>query len=290
MLSSQINRAKTSSKAILCQASDKLDLITREFQNDPSQERASALKLQTRLVDQLHFEKAKQKLFFVKQRIFEQGERAGKLLAHLARQDMSPPVVITLLGPDSVTYSDPPTVAKAFQTYFMDLYSSKVQVTTQETQTFLKDIPFPQLSESQVTELEAPLNLDEIALAIASLAPAKAPGGDGLPLDFYAAYSEILIPELLLLFNHIFDTETLPDSLRQAVIIVIPKPGKDPHHLESYRPISLLQADIKILAKILSMRLNQSILSLINSDQTGFMPGMNTAMNLGRLYMNFFFF
>lgn len=113
-----------------------------------------------------------------------------------------------------------------------------------------------------------PLSVDEIATAVASLAPAKAPGHDGLPLDFYAAYSEVLIPELLKLYNHIFDSETLSESMQEAVIIVIPKPGKDPKYPDSYRPISLLQVDIKILAKLLATRLNQIILSLMHPDQT----------------------
>lgn len=95
-------------------------------------------------------------------------------------------------------------MAEAFQRYYADLYYSKVKVTTQETQAFLQNIPFPQISESQMNDLEAPLTTDEIAAAIASLAPAKAPGTDGIPLDFYAAYSETLVPELLKLYNHIF--------------------------------------------------------------------------------------
>lgn len=113
-------------------------------------------------------------------------------------------------------------------------------------------------------------------MAIASLAPAKAPGQDGLPLDFYAAYSEVLIPELLKLYNHIFESE----SIRQVVIIVLTKPGNNPQYPDSYGPISLLQVDINILAKVLATRLNQIILSLIHPDQTGFMPGKNTAMNI----------
>lgn len=74
--------------------------------------------------------------------------------------------------------------------------------------------------------------------------------------------------------------------LREATIIVLPKPGKDPTLCDSYRPISLLQTDIKILAKILARRLNSVILSLIHPDQTGFMPGKSTALNLRRLFMN----
>lgn len=55
--------------------------------------------------------------------------------------------------------------------------------------------------------------------------------------------------------------------MREALIIVIPKPDKDPQHPELYRPISLL-VDIQILAKVLAIRLNQVILSLIHPEQT----------------------
>lgn len=72
----------------------------------------------------------------------------------------------------------------------------------------------------------------------------------------------------------------------EALIVLIPKPGKDPLFPESYRPTSLLQLDIKIFAKILALRLNKVILSLIHSDQTGLMPNKNTAFNLSRLFMN----
>lgn len=94
ILSSRINRIKASSNLILDQASDKVDLLTKEFHKDPTQDRAATL--HTHLLDQLHYEKAKKKLFFLKQRVFEQGERAGKLLAYLAHQDTNPPVVVTL--------------------------------------------------------------------------------------------------------------------------------------------------------------------------------------------------
>lgn len=52
----------------------------------------------------------------------------------------------------------------------------------------------------------------------------------------------------------------------------------------SYRPISLLNCETILLAKALATRLNQVIISLVHLNQTGFMPGKSTYINLCRLY------
>lgn len=134
--------------------------------------------------------------------------------------------------------------------------------------------------------LEAPLKVEEIAIAIMEFARSKSPGSEDLPIEFYSHFSEILTPKLLAFYNAMFEHLTVPLSMREATIVLIPKPAKDPGYPESYRPISLLQVDVKILAKVLSKRLNQVILSLIHTDQAGFMPGRNTSFNLRKLFIN----
>ncbi len=54
------------------------------------------------------------------------------------------------------------------------------------------------------------------------------------------------------------------------------KKGKDPEEVSSYRPISLLTNDQKILAKALSIRLSSVIDKLVHPDQTGFIPNRHS--------------
>lgn len=136
---------------------------------------------------------------------------------------------------------------------------------------FLERITFPQLTDDQIALLEAPLTTDEITEALSSFARSKSLGSDGLPIEFY---------------NYAFESFELPPSMREAIIILIPKQVKDAGQPASYHPFSLLLVDIKILAKVLALHLNQVILTLVHSDQAGFMPGRNTSCNLRRLYIN----
>ena len=59
--------------------------------------------------------------------------------------------------------------------------------------------------------------------------------------------------------------------MRQGIICLIPKKGKDPLFLKkNWRPLSLLNTDYKILAKTLANRLKTTISSIIHPDQTRF--------------------
>lgn len=78
----------------------------------------------------------------------------------------------------------------------------------------------------------------------------------------------------------------LPATMYEAIVILLLKPGKDPLLPDSYRPISLLPTDVKILAKVFATRLSKVLSSLIHTDQSGFIPEQSTATNIRRLYLN----
>ncbi|KAM9296692.1 proton channel OTOP3-like [Gastrophryne carolinensis] len=109
----------------------------------------------------------------------------------------------------------------------------------------------------------------ELQNALASTATGKTQGPNGLHLQYYKKLFPQLAPKLLLMMNSIIEGSTPPADTLRAHIVVIPKEGKDPNLCASYRPISLLNADIKLFAKILASR---TLHSVIGTDQVGFMP------------------
>lgn len=110
----------------------------------------------------------------------------------------------------------------------------------------------------------------------------KSPGTDGIPSEV----GDTLLPMLLRVYNEAMKGGLLPDSMNEAVIIVLLKPCKETTLSDSYRPISLLTTDVKLLARVLATRLAQVIHKLVHKDQSGFIPTRFTAQNIRRLFLN----
>ena len=68
-----------------------------------------------------------------------------------------------------------------------------------------------------------------------------------------------------------------------TLISLLLKKGKDSVECTSYRPLSLLNADLKIYGKLLAQQLQRRMTKLVHCDQTGFIKSRLAPDNIRRL-------
>ena len=97
----------------------------------------------------------------------------------------------------------------------------------EEMEKFLEKYNFLKLNQKETENLNRPITSTEIKTVIRNLPTNKSPGPDGFTAEFYQKFREELTPILLKLFQKIPEEGKLPNSLYEAIITLIPKPGKD---------------------------------------------------------------
>ena len=111
----------------------------------------------------------------------------------------------------------------------------------------------------------------------------NSPGDDGYTAEFYQGFQDRLISLLTLLFSDIIINQSMPLTMRPAAISLISKPGKDYLQMSNYRPLSILNSDDKLFAKIVAQQMDNVITSLVHIDQAGFIRSHTASNNIRRL-------
>lgn len=233
-------------------------------------------------IQEIFNKKAEYALFRLKTTFYEAGEKTGKLLARQLKEQSSAHV-IPAIRRDGVLVTSPKEINEVFRQFYEKLYTSEGMPSESSLRNFFLNITLPKLSAEQADILDKPVSQDEVRKAIQSMKTGKSPGTDGFPVEYYKQYMDILIPVLTKVFEEAFQAGFLPPSLNEALISLIPKKGRDHTDSANFRPISLMNVDNKILAKVLALRLETVLPGIIHCDQVGFVRGRSSTDNLRRL-------
>ena len=127
--------------------------------------------------------------------------------------------------------------------------------------------------------LEAPLTLKELKGALGKMNKRKVPGIDGLPVEFYLKFWEILGPVVLEVLSTVLLTGAMGGTMATGVISLLFKKG-DGTDLGNWRPLTMLCVDYKLLAKVLADRLGTALPHVVHVDQTCGVAGRSVRWNL----------
>ena len=122
------------------------------------------------------------------------------------------------------------------------------------------------LNDSDKENLGIEISENEIFIAVNDLNTNKAPGIDGIPIEFYQKYWEIIKKEFVQVIKNITKGTLLINEQKKAIITLLPK-GGDLSLLKSWRPISLICSDVKIVSKILANRIKPLMAEIVFENQ-----------------------
>ena len=94
----------------------------------------------------------------------------------------------------------------------------------------------------------------------------KAPGEDGFTVEFSSYFFELLGNDLIACFNEAHEKGELSISQRRGIITSTPKEDGSLLDLSNWRPITLLNVDLKIASKVIAKRIEATLPNLIHPD------------------------
>ncbi|CAM2098551.1 unnamed protein product [Caretta caretta] len=176
--------------------------------------------------------------------------------------------VTCLLAEDGTPLTDPAEMCGRAQAFYASLFSPDP---TDPSACRVLWVELPTVSASDQDQLELPLALAEFSEALRHMPTNKSPGMDGLTVEFYRVFWDVLGPDLVTIWAESLQSGVLPLSCRRAVLALLRKKG-DLRDLRNWRPVSLLSTDYKIVAKAISLQLGSVLADVIHPDQTYTIP------------------
>jgi len=229
-ISSKIKRQRLKEQLNL---ENKIKLLETQHKTTRMSNIATKLKETRKALDKLLSYKAEGALRFSKQRYYEMGNKASRLLAFQLRKAQANRTVSKISHPTlSRIVSQPKEVADAFASFYQNLYKEpRVQTSGRDTDSFLTGLNLPTLSKETSKQMITPITETEIREAIKRLKSNKSPGVDGLPGEFYKCFINDLAPVLTKVFRYSLSENNPPETWSQAIISVIHKERKGPNTL-----------------------------------------------------------
>ena len=127
------------------------------------------------------------------------------------------------------------------------------------------------LSQREQDALDYPFFADEVQNAIAKVDARASAGPDGIPYKVYKGCADMVAPFLARVLDSLSQPDcVLPSIMPHAWGVLLWKKKGDRDDLRRYRPLSIGSADVRIMSRLMSRRLDNAFQDRIIDEQTGF--------------------
>ena len=237
--------------------------LRKRLQNAINGGKTSLIHLLSRRLSDLQTARAQSHFTLLKERWVEEGEKCTSYFLSQHSTKVAQTTVKSIRTPTGIT-SNTPEILSEFVAFYQELYTD-APIDPPSCEQILSHLQL-RLTEAEKDRCNRPFTLAHLFTSLKTAENGKSPGSDGLPAEFYKKFWDILGQDLFDVFEASYGN-ILPESQRMAIIRCIPKKG-DIADVRNWRPISLLNADYKIISKCIADRISEFLNSVISPEQT----------------------
>ena len=125
--------------------------------------------------------------------------------------------------------------------------------------------------------------MEEVKEAVFGMKLNKAPGPDGLPIEFYQKFWNLVSGDLMDLFEEFYVGKLDLSRFNSGIVTLLPKVA-DASCIQQYRPICMLNVVFKIFTKVINNRVVKLAKKIISPVQTAFIKDRNILDDISILH------
>ncbi len=238
-------------------------------------EHKEALLFWSQKLEKLRHDEGRKIMMLSRATIFDEGEKMTASFFRLIKQNYLQSNILSLVRDDGSKMTQEECEREVKQ-FYTELFKKREVEAIEDTEVMQVIEGMPKLSCAQVEALNREVTHSEIRnVLFKHLHHGKSPGNDGLTVAVYKTFWKEISKEVCESITEGIKAKELSTRQRQSIIRLIEKKGKDTTKIKNWRPISLMNVDTKILAKVIATRLERVIESLVSPQQLGFLRSKN---------------
>ena len=200
----------------------------------------------------------------------EKSEKNNKYFLSLEKNNKVKSTINSVLLENGEVTCNQKDILSEIKTFYKTLYSKKDVMNDPVKHSVFFNENIPKLNEEEQQMCEGVVTINECFEVLGTFKNNKTPGNDGLTAEFYKCFWNLFGSALVDSLNESFLKGELSNSQKQGIITLILKKGKDKRKIGSYRPITLLNVDLKIGSKVIATRLSKVLPQIIGEEQAAF--------------------